>query len=165
MSNRWYELPPDELLLALGTLLVAFSKLEETLRFVIGRKFGEAESRCLALTTGLTFRVLVDKFGAIYRDLPLRRGATSEDITAFCAHLSKINDDRNRLVHAIWHISDGTVHGGWRRATSKRGLHSNSDLVTATPVRALADRCDEADTKLIEYLLASESPPPHASIT
>jgi hypothetical protein len=150
---------------ALGTFLVAFSELEETLHFAIANVFAEAETRAYALTAGLSFRTLVEKFGAVYQDTP-RRNSAPGDVREFCRHLGTLNDERNQLVHAIWlTFNGGMVHRGTRRASPRYGLHSESEPITAEAILALASKCDDASTKLYEYMSSTDSPPPHASIT
>jgi hypothetical protein len=101
----------------------------------------------------------------VYHDLPLR-DATSTDVVAFCGYLGSVNDERNQLVHAIWlTLDDGAVHRAFRKATPKRGLHAKSEAVTAMTILALADKCDEADRKLYQYILAAEPKAPHTPMS
>ena len=163
MATRSYELLPRELLEALGTLLVSFSELEESLHFAIAFTFAPAEQRAYCLTAGLPFRTLVEKFGALYHDLP-RRKVTSEDVTSFCAVLNTLNEQRNQLVHAIWLSGEGdAVHRTSRRATPKQGLHERSEPVNAAEVLALARKCDDTESTLFTYVLAAGEPPTRAS--
>ncbi len=163
--SRDYDLPPTDLLVALGTLLVAFSELEETAYFAISYPFGEHSDRAQALAAGTMFRGLIDKFGALYQGLPLRNH-TPEDVHAFCKHLQGLNSERNRIIHAVWlPLDDGTVHTASRRREAHNGLFGKSTPITAAAIMDLVDRLDAAAHKLLEYALSADAPPTHASIS
>src|SRR3989442_13193865 len=89
------------LLQALGSLVVRFSILEESIRDVIMLVSDSKGNVVPILTSGLPFKTLVEKFGAVCVESAPAYGSPDE-IKAFCGLLHKINEDRNALVHSVW---------------------------------------------------------------
>lgn len=163
--TRDYDLPPADVLHALGTLLVAFSELEETMHFALTHPFGERMELASVLASATMFKQSIAKFGSLYRALRLRNDA-SEQVKGFCDELEKLNDRRNELVHAIWLTLDGgEVRRGSRKPSAAKGMTSQSKPITSTEILALADAFDAASDKLLTFALAADSPAPHAALS
>jgi len=149
--------PSDALLRALGRLVLAHSEVEESLRAAIALNVGTDLVAAEILTAGISFRSLVDKFGALYREV---NGDPSyrEMLRAFCNHLSDLNEQRNSLIHASWlHFDTGEVRRLRRSATPHKGLVTSSHGVAPADIEQLVATLAAADTKLWAYV--SESSP------
>jgi hypothetical protein len=92
--------PSDELYLALGTLVFNFGLLEEALRHGLLAAFDNSDDARLVLT-GLSFRQLVERFGAIHARFRYEPGGAL-GVAPLCAMLGKLNEERNREIHATW---------------------------------------------------------------
>ena len=157
MDARPYELPPAPILQALGTLLLSYSELEETLRFVIADEFTQHADADHTLIAEMPFCALVEKFGALYQDRlppPESRG----DIRAFSLRLSDLHDRRDELVHATWLQWDtGETH----RASARPRTGSRTSgprVLSATDILTLTTELDLASNRLVEYWSALRSP-------
>lgn len=139
------EQQPHDVLVALGELVVAFSGLEETLRSSIMVLAGDRVILADVLTSGLSFSVLVEKWGALYHEY-YPDAESHELVRAVCGELAEVNSARNTLIHSLWMPDDSS--GGWRRqkvtAQFRRGLHYHVTHVEPQGVRALISRIDTA---------------------
>jgi transposase len=142
------ELDP-ELLQALGEVVVRHSGLEEALRDAI---FLEAKADKVivnVLYSGLPFRTLVEKFGAVYFE---HHPSHRSQIDALCSQLQGLNDQRNTLIHSFWTTS--TYSKDMMRlkesVSAKRGLSLRAETVSSVKVRELAIALGEAEDKVWE---------------
>jgi len=143
----------DQLAIALGGLVINFAALEESLHDAIRVAINGNESTD-ALTAGLSFKVLVEKLGAVCVDLGTSP-ATPKEIRAFCDRLEKLNDRRNQLIHSTWGLSADRVRRtrrSKRSASAKGGFEVRVTHTSVAEVRAVADECIEADRKLWEIV-------------
>ncbi len=143
----------NQLYLALGRLVFCFTQLEESLQQAIWVTLGQLDG-IRPLIIGLTFRSLAEKFGAVYAERGLARPPHS-DVAALCAHLVRLNDERNTLIHCAW--------GFWaesgmplRTRRTSRGTSPVSLLMeTVTPqqILDLSGQLKAADDKLWQLIL------------
>src|SRR2546428_12222651 len=104
-------MPGTEIVIALGTLVVNVSAMEESLHDAIYVLSGGNNVAIGVLTAGLSFRQLVERFGALCFELKTCR-LPPDDIKKYCAHLDALNDKRNLMIHSAWYVADS---GGTRR--------------------------------------------------
>ena len=152
------ELDP-ELLKALGEVVVRHSGLEEALRDAI---FLEAKTDKVivnVLYSGLAFRTLVEKFGAVYFE---HHSPQRKQIEQLCARLQDLNDQRNTLIHSFWTTSAGSQHMLRLKniASAKRGLSLRAESVPTASVRQLATDLGEAEDKVWQVISDLTLPPP-----
>ena len=143
----------DELLRAIGALVVNFGALEESMHDAILVLSGiEQPTVVNVLTAGSAFRVLVEKFGALCKELGTAR-VPEADVKSYCDHLGRLNDRRNAVVHSAWNWL-GTA--GTRRIKRSAKISSGFSLgvtpMTAEQVMTLADEIREAELKLWEVV-------------
>lgn len=141
------------LLRSLGELVVAFSVLEESLKLgIIGALPFEDRVATEVLITGMSFSVLVEKFGALHFELtPHFRNQVKE----FSAYLLQLNDERNTLIHSLWLLEpDNAVARTFRTsAKAKTGLRTKSQDITQEHVRDLVTKLRGADDKFWELYM------------
>lgn len=143
------------LLRALGSLVVNFSALEESLHDAIFVAAGGEDPVISALTSGMSFRTLVRKFGAVCVTVKPPLGS-APDIRKFCHVLDGINNARNDLIHSAW-TSNGPA-GVPRRhkmsADAKKGLKLNPTDVPVSVIGDLIRKIEDADRKIWELVVS-----------
>ena len=142
------------LLRALGSLVVNFSALEESIHDAIFMVVGGRDPVISALTSGMSFRTLVKKLGVVCVTVKPPLGS-SPDIQKLCNVLDAINDARNDLIHSAW-TSNGPA-GVPRRhkmsADAKKGLRLNPTDVPISVIGDLIRRIEDADRKIWELVV------------
>ncbi len=103
----------QRLYLSIGEFIFEFSQLEFMLRHALGEALGLNDDRFHTITSPYDFAALCRVTRSIYRTVP---GCTTEE----CIELDElfkaclqINDERVRIAHGTWFISDeglGTQH-------------------------------------------------------
>ena len=144
----------DQLLYALGALVVNFSALEESLHDAIVLLAKECDMATVnVLTAGLQFRTLVEKFGALCTEAAELR-VPPTDVHEYCKFVLGLNDERNRYVHSAWGIAPkDTGHRRFkRRAKAKSGFQFDIQDVLPAEILDLAERLRQADRKLWEIV-------------
>ena len=147
--------PRDELLLALGRLVFEFGLLDEALHHALWIALGMSDEVRI-LTSGLRFPELVERFEAIFAQFrnPITGGT---GVRETCLHLRKLNEDRNREVHAVW--------GFWAdsgrpvRSVSRLkqgGIALRMETVEPSVLQSLAQRMADAADKVWEIALDYE---------
>ena len=91
------DMPGTEIVAALGTLVINVAALEESLHDAIQVLSGINNVSIGVLTAGLSFRQLVERFGALCFELKTCRVPVDE-VRKYCAHLDALNDNRNLLI-------------------------------------------------------------------
>jgi hypothetical protein len=145
----------DELLRALGSLVVNFSALEESLHDAIFIAAGGNDPVVSVLTSRMSFSTLVRKFGAVCVTVKPPLDA-SGDIQKFCNVLNAINEARNDLIHSAW-SSNGPAGMPRRHKMSadvKKGLRLNPTDVPVSEIRDLIGKMEDADRKIWELVLS-----------
>ena len=157
MEPRPYELPPAPVLQALGTLLLSRSELEETLHFVIADEFTQHSDTARTLLAGLPFRGLVERFEAVYRERFPSPGGP-EEIHTFCQQLEELDRRRAALIHIIWLQWDtGETQRAERRPSRALELRTETGVVSAPDILALAAELDLSSNRLVQYWSALRS--------
>ena len=144
----------DQLLYALGTLVVNFSALEESLHDAIVLLAKECDMATVnVLTAGLQFRTLVEKFGALCTEAAELR-VPPTDVHEYCKFVLGLNDERNRYVHSAWGIAPkDTGHRRFKRsARAKSGFQLDLQNVPPADILDLAERLRQAEHKLWEIV-------------
>lgn len=144
----------DQLLYALGTLVVNFSALEESLHDAIVLLATECNMATVnVLTAGLRFPTLVEKFGALCNGAAEPR-VPPTDVHEYCKFVLGLNEERNRYVHSAWGIADkDTGHQRFkRRAKVKSGFQFDIQNVLPAEILDLAKRLRQAEDKLWEIV-------------
>ena len=143
----------QDVVLALGGLVVNVAALEEALHDAIFLLAGGENQAIGVLTAGLPFRTLVDKFGALCAGLEVQR-PPSKSVIEYCAHLNTLNEQRNSLIHSGWNLRDARRgHRRFKRtAKAKTGFKLNPTAVKAEDVHLLSDQFREAEKKLWEFV-------------
>lgn len=142
----------DDVLKALGALVVNVAAMEESLHDSIMLLAGPESAAIGVLTAGLNFRTLVEKFGALCVELKTHRGAV-EDVKAYCKHLNDLNDKRNVIVHSAWNwLGTGGVRRYKRTAKPKSGFALSVTKTSPTEIRELAAAFFQAERKIWEYV-------------
>ena len=142
-----------ELLQALGALVVNVSATEESLHDAIWL-LSESENQAVhVLTARLSFRTLVEKFGAMCAELGTAR-VPLDEVRAFCGHLYTLNDRRNTIIHSAWNFraTADAPRRFKRTATPKAGFSLNVTDVTPSEIRDLAEQFRLAENKLWEIV-------------
>jgi hypothetical protein len=143
------------LLRALGSLVVNFSALEESLQDALFMAAGGQDPVISALTSGMSFRTLVRKFGVVCVTVKPPLGS-APDIQKFCNVLDAINDARNDLIHSAW-TSNGPA-GVPRRhkmsADAKKGVRLNPTDVPVSVIGDLIRKIEDADRKIWELVVS-----------
>ncbi len=120
--SRSEEGPPNEAIYAaLGRLVYAFAQLESSLFNAIVSVLGDTDASHIVVS-GIAFSQLVDRFSVLYSavDDPL---VINGELTAFCSHLTALNEARNRQIHSDW--------GFWlsgEPARFRKRLHRNNGI-------------------------------------
>ena len=96
----------DELARALGTLVINFSFLEESLRDAIQVTAGGNSGVVSVLTAGLHFKTLLEKFGLLCKEAPSLR-VPKADVEAYCNALGSLTDERNAMVRSAYLFQRG----------------------------------------------------------
>lgn len=156
MSGRDAYEPGRRFVQVLGGVVLNFAGLEESLRdaiLLMARSECDSEGRAVGiLTARMSFRTLVDSFGALCKDLGTRTDAG--DPTDFCSHLLQLNEERNKVIHSSWSLP--TPEGGlqrWKRsAKPKTGLKLNVNQTDVDEIGALADQLGNASRKVWEFV-------------
>jgi hypothetical protein len=144
--------PGSRIVNALGALVVNASAMEESLHDAIWVLSGGNNVAIGVLTAGLSFRYLVDKFGALCTELKTCR-LPREDVAKYCAHLHALNDERNLMIHSAWNWAGSAGTRRYKRtAKVKSGFSFNMTPINADAVRELADKYVEAEKNLWEYV-------------
>jgi len=137
----------------LGILVVNFAALEESLHDAIWLTAAPKSNMKVinVLTAGLPFRTLVEKFGALCKEVPGVR-VPSADVTAFCSRLNELNQRRNEYIHSAWTFRDpGQAPARFKRtAKAKDGFSLNVTPAPITEILGLARELLEAERKLWE---------------
>ncbi|MDB4883283.1 MAG: hypothetical protein JWL95_2049 [Gemmatimonadetes bacterium] len=143
----------DDVVTALGELVLSVSWLEETLHDAIWLLSGADNRAVQILTAGLPFRTLIEKLGAIAVDL---RTSTvpADDVIAYCKHLDALNERRNTIIHSAWHLdADEGNHRRFKRsAKPKSGFSLNVRPIAAADIYSLAREFRDAERKLWEIV-------------
>ena len=136
---------------AIGTLVIQVSALEESLHDGI-RLTVDGDTATDTLTAGLPLLTLVEKFGALCVQLQNARVPT-EEVRAFCTHVNGLIDDRNAIIHAAWHLREGSPPQRFRRtAKPKSGFAMTFTESSVAEVTALAEAFRQAEMKLWEIV-------------
>jgi hypothetical protein len=143
----------NQLYVALGRLVFCFTQIEESLQHAIWVTLGRLDG-VRPLITGLTFRSLTEKFGAVYAERGLARPAHS-DVAALCAHLLRLNDECNTLIHSAWGFWAESGMPMRTRRTSRGTSPVSLFMETVTPqqILDLSGRLKGADDKLWQLIL------------
>jgi len=105
-AERWFgealERPiSDEQFKAIGQVVVRFNRLEHALQIFIwlllGVKFDVGE----IITSGLSFRNLLDIFSSLCRHL-IDDPNVIEKLRELCKQLGEVEQKRNQLIHSQW---------------------------------------------------------------
>ncbi len=140
---------------ALGILVVNFAALEESLHDAIVLALdGKAEMPSVnLLTAGLSFRTLVEKLGATCRSSKGLRVSLAA-LDTFLAHLNKLNEQRNAMIHSAWAIRDpdDAPLRFKRSSKGKEGFTFHAALVPIEDIRSLSIDLSEAEKKLWEVV-------------
>ncbi|MEI2719906.1 MAG: hypothetical protein V9E87_07140 [Gemmatimonadales bacterium] len=90
----------DELYRSLGHVVFRFAELEEALGHLLFVALGE-HARARAVVVGAGYRWMTDRLVAVLAAAP---GVTSVpmDTAALAAHLGRLGEERNRLLHSSW---------------------------------------------------------------
>jgi hypothetical protein len=152
MRHEWENADP-ELRSELGSLLLSFSQLEESLADAVWMIVGLDGIETRILTYRMPFSRLVDKFAELFA---LKYPSFDADhLRQFCAALRKAGDDRNDLTHALWVFDTeaGLVQRHKVQKDKKRILRLDTDTVTPAKVRELVSRISALDDKLWELVI------------
>ena len=146
--------PSRELLAALGELVVAFSQLEASLHDSIWFLSGSSDQSATILTHGMSYRVLIDKFCALY-SIRWPGSPDAKAILDFGGTLGALGEERNTMIHSFWLVdhSSGYNQRVRRSVHRLRGLSDKVTNVTPEQIAALTDRIEQADNKLIEFVM------------
>jgi hypothetical protein len=106
----------------------------------------------------MSFDQLAEKFRALYQDrFPPPDGPG--DIRAFAAHLSDLHRRRDALVHLVWLQWDtGVTQRAARRPRTGPGLRTETRMVGANEILALAAELDLTSRRVLEYWAALRAP-------
>jgi hypothetical protein len=145
------ELDP-ELLKALGAVVVRHAALEEALRDALWLQAETDKVVVHVLFSGLTFRTLVEKFGAVYYE---HHPTAREEIERLCGHLLSLNDRRNTFIHSFWSSQVGSAYMMRMKSSvnPKKGLSQRAESVSPATVLELANELGEAEDKVWEVIL------------
>ena len=142
----------DDVLKALGALVVNVAAMEESLHDAIMLLAGTENAAIGVLTAGLNFRTLVEKFGALCLELGTHRG-TVDDVKGYCRHLNELNDKRNAIVHSAWNwLGSAGVRRYKRTAKVKSGFALNVTKTSPTEILEVAASFFQAERKIWEYV-------------
>ena len=143
----------DQLLHALGALVVNFSALEESLHDAIVLLATECNMATVnVLTAGLHFPTLVEKFGALCTGVAEPR-VPPTDVHEYCKFVLGLNEERNRYIHSAWDIAEDTGHRRFKRsARAKSGFQLGIQNVPSAEILDLAERLRQAEHKLWEIV-------------
>ena len=154
--SRVVEGTTGDLLEALGAVVLNFSGVEETFRdaiMVFAHHEGDSDGRVVnVLTARLSFPALVDKFGALCKDLGTASG-TLDEAKTFCVDLGQLNHERNTMIHSNWNVpADGSPKRFKRSATPKSGFWLNVTEVEVETVWEFATKLSDAQKKVWEIV-------------
>lgn len=136
--------PSEALFSALGRLVFDFGQLEEAVRHALLSVFdGSDEAR--AILTGLNFRQLVERFGALYAAFEYE-GSGEPGVVPLCRLLSQLNNERNREIHATWGLwaANGQPMRHRERLQGSNALSLTMETVQPEELLALAKRMRDA---------------------
>jgi hypothetical protein len=151
MSSR--EALQAELVTALGMLVVHFAALEESLHDAILLLCDTENQSVSVLTAGLNCRTLVDKFGALCKELGTARVPLPE-VEEFCKYLNALGDQRNAFVHSAWDVGGTREQPRRIKRSAKPGTGFKLTVKPTTPadIRELAENVRVAEHKLWEIV-------------
>lgn len=140
---------------ALGSLVVTFSHLEESLGDAIYLAAGGTGPVVSILTSGVSFNNLVKKFGMICVSVVPSLGTHSE-IRELCAALNAANETRNRLIHSVWSSTGPAGHPRTHKmsADQKAGLRMNVRDIPVDEIRQAIGILVQLDAKVWEVVLS-----------
>lgn len=128
-----------------------FAALEESLHDAIwlASAPGSEMKVINVLTAGLSFRTLVDKFGAVCMEATDLR-VPKEDVAAFCGRLNDLGQRRNEYIHSAWQFRDPNKDPirFKRTARPKAGFSLNVAPSPVADILQLADDILEAEHKV-----------------
>jgi hypothetical protein len=145
-----------QLYVALGRLVVCFTQLEESLQHAIWVTLGQLDG-VRPLITGLTFKTLAEKFGAVYAEGGLSQPPHS-DVVGLCAHLVRLNDERNSLIHSAWGFwsDSGMPVRTWRTTRGTAPIALRMTTVKPEQILDLCGRLRGAEDKLWQLIVEIE---------
>jgi hypothetical protein len=114
--GRVIEIDPrnrNRLYAAIGHFVFEFSQLERMIRYILGRTLGLSDDRFHTVTSPYDFAALCGITQSIYRTVPHCTDEQRGELGKLLNDCRKINDERNRIAHGTWFISDegsGTEH-------------------------------------------------------
>lgn len=129
------------------------SATEEALHDAIWLLSGGENRAVHVLTAGLSFRVLVEKLGALCKELGTAR-VPVEEVAGICSHLHKLNGRRNAIIHFAWSFRTETAEPERfkRTAKVKSGFLLNVTDIEVDEVLSLAEDFRRAEAKLWEIV-------------
>ncbi len=129
---------------ALGLLTVNFNMLEQVIALHIWEFLGGDQTTGSIVTADLSYRLLVDKFCALYLERAKSQQADAAEASAEVAKLRNrlyaAGDKRNRLVHAVWGSGQEPGSSTKIKFTARgKGLRTTFEETSPAEVQAVAD--------------------------
>ncbi len=131
---------PRELLSSIGDVTVSFALLENAVQALAGSLIYEHQRVGQIVTTELSFRNLRALTISLYLE---RHGNDADlgDLRSLMRDASRLEAERNRIVHSIWGAGDSadSIHRIKATAKEKAGLRFESKRYTAAELQQVAD--------------------------
>jgi hypothetical protein len=143
------------LYLAIGQFVFAFSQLEFMIRHLLGEALGLNEDRFYAVTSPYDFAALCRVTQNVARTIPSCTDEDRSELDDIFKECLKVNDDRVRIVHGTWFISE--EEGLGTRHISRTSLEPRVYYSRIEEIDALSSRAAKLKSRIVEFLIGPRS--------
>ena len=142
-----------------GRFVVAFSALEGEIDLFAWTLLSKEQPAAQIALAGLSFSVKLAKFAALYR-LRVSDPTSIERMNELRKAIEDVSEHRNRLLHSTWTAGSAPGTSAHFRyvASAKRGFVFESVEISAADINALADRCVELASGVLNLFMATVTP-------
>lgn len=156
-ENTWVESANPSHLELIGKVVVEYSRIEGMMCAIFSRYGGMSEGASKAVTGRLQLRLISEMLATIMKSDYLSNPNLITDIDDIITEISKIAEERNKIVHWEWMI-DAAGPGITKFYTAKTPISGLPEITrySKSELRRLLTRINRLSNRLLGHLMEPE---------